>query len=371
MPMVAPSSYRPPPGLANGHLQTILPTVFRRVREINYRLERITTPDGDFLDLGWSTVGAGRIAVISHGLEGNIDRAYMKGMARALNRAGWDVLAWNFRGCSGEPNRLLRSYHSGATEDLETVLQHLFQNFHYTGVALVGFSMGGNLLLKYLGEQGRGVDRRICGAAAISVPCDLAGSSARISQPGNRIYLRRFLRMLREKIRAKMLLFPGRIDDRNFSAVRTFEDFDNRYTAPLHGFRDAADYYRSCSSLFFLKGIRVPTLLLNAANDPFLTPECFPRKIAADSRHLFLEIPASGGHVGFMLFNREGEFWSEKKTVAFLAHLDDQSQPVRKGAEPADGGRSEAAALAKDSQDINRSSRGTDGRTQGNFSENE
>lgn len=316
MPIVEPT-YRPPLGLGNGHVQTILPALFRHVPLITRTRERIATPDDDFLDLDWDTSpGADRVAIISHGLEGDSHNNYVQGMAAALQRAGWDTLAWNFRGCSGEPNRQLRSYHSGATEDLHAVVQRVLGTGRYQRVVLVGFSLGGNMTLKYLGETTP--DARVTHGVAFSVPCQLAASSHRLESLANRIYMRRFLRALSGKIRQKMTVFPGQVSDEGLDAMRTFREFDGAYTAPLHGFASAEDYWTRASSAAVLEQISIPTLLVNARNDPFLPEACFPWEAARKSRHFFLEAPRSGGHVGFMAFNPQGEYWSETRAVAFL-----------------------------------------------------
>ncbi|MBI3851723.1 MAG: alpha/beta fold hydrolase [Verrucomicrobia bacterium] len=318
MPIVAQSTYVPPPFLSNGHLQTLIPTLFRRVRGIVYQRERIVTPDGDFLDLDWAAKGSRRLAVIAHGLEGDSRRAYVLGMVSALVKSGWDAIVWNARGCSGEPNRQLRFTHSGATEDLETVVSHVISTRDHSEIALIGFSLGGNVTLKYLGERGKGVDSRIRKAVAFSVPCDLHAGSLKLAWPANQIYMRRFLLSLRQKIRAKMKMMPGKIDDRDYGQLRSFKDFDDRYTAPIHGFADAEDYWRKSGCKQFLKNVSIPTLLINARNDPFLAEPCYPVEVAAANPNLFLEMPASGGHVGFITFNHQGEYWSESRTVSFL-----------------------------------------------------
>ena len=244
MPLILRSSYVAPILFGNGHIQTLFPTLFRKVRGVQYQRERIHTPDDDFLDLDWSRVKAKRVAIISHGLEGNSDRAYILGMVRALNRSGWDALSWNVRGCSGEPNRKVRFYHSGATEDLQVVMQHVLDSREYTTIALVGFSLGGNMILKYLGERGPAAGSEIFGAVACSVPCDLHSSSLKMARLANRIYMKRFTCMLHEKIKTKMRIMPGKISDAGYHRIKTFKDFDDRYTAPLHGFLDAEDYWR-------------------------------------------------------------------------------------------------------------------------------
>jgi len=239
-------------------------------------------------------------------------------MVRALNRRGWDAMAVNFRGCGGQANARLRFYHSGDTDDLRAVIGHATGQRSYAGLALIGFSLGGNVVLKYLGETGASVHPLVRAAVTISAPCDLGPAAEAIGRPRNRLYMKRFLRMLHEKIRMKMEIFPGKIDDRDFHQIKDFRDFDERYTAPLHGFTGANDYWTKASSKPFLPNIAVPTLMISAADDPFLSPSCFPRKQAGGNSRLFLEIPQHGGHVGFVAFNPEGEYWSESRATAFL-----------------------------------------------------
>jgi len=288
---------------------------------VPYRRERISTPDGDFLDLNWAKKGSQRVAVLAHGLEGDSKRHYMLGMVNALSKRGWDAVAWNARGCSGEPNQVLRFTHSGATEDLQTVISHVTSAGDYSTIVLIGFSLGGNLTLKYLGERGRDLEPRIKAAAAFSVPCDLQSSSIQLAKPWNWIYMQRFLATLHDKIRAMMKKMPGKIDDRGYEQLRNFKDFDDRYTAPIHGFKDAEDYWRKCSCKPFLRDIQVPTLLVNARNDPFLADACYPIEEAKENPFLHVEIPSTGGHVGFSGFNSGGEYWSETRAVPFLDEM--------------------------------------------------
>lgn len=312
------SRFRPPAFLRDGHVQTILPAILPRRYRSEFERERLELGDGDFVDLDWCRAGHGRVAVLSHGLEGASRQGYIRGMADALQQAGWDVLAWNFRGCSGEPNRHLRFYHSGETADLGAVVEHAAAA--YPVVALVGFSLGGNVTLKYLGE-GRmpGVVRA---AAVVSVPLDLASSAHCLDHRwANRIYLLRFLRTMRMKIAAKSRQFPGRLDVAGLEAVASFREFDGRYTAPLHGFADAEDYWARCSARPLLPEIRIPTLVLNAANDPFLAPECFPVKEAAANPALYLEVPESGGHVGFLDLADGIRPWSEGRVAGFFEEV--------------------------------------------------
>jgi len=319
MPLI-PSGYQAPWFLRNGHVHTMHPVLWRRVGDVVYRRERLELDDGDFLDLDWSKVGGNKVVVVSHGLEGCSDAIYVKGMVRAFNRAGWDAVAWCFRGCSGEPNRLQRSYHSGATDDLWRVAEHAAHS-GYNRVGLVGFSLGGNVTLKLLGERGADVPPWLAGGVGISVPCDLRASAETMARQVNAIYMRRFLISLRAKLRAKQGRFPAAMDDTGFEQIRTFRQFDDRYTAPLHGFRDAEDYWARCSARFVLERVCCPALLLNAEDDPFLAPECFPRELASAHPLFHLEIPPHGGHVGFVGGGRcSDEYFSERRAVEFLLH---------------------------------------------------
>jgi len=318
VPVIAESSYRPPLFFSSPHMQTMYPTLFRKVQGVTYARTRIDTPDGDFLDLDCSSIGSSKVAVVLHGLEGDSGRGYVRGMVRTLNRNGWDAIAVNFRGCSGEPNRLPRMYHSGETGDLAHVVGTIMGEGRYAELALVGFSLGGNVILKYLGEQGSLIHPAIKRGVVFSVPCDLASCAVRLAESGNRLYLFRFMKMLREKIRMKKALMPDRIDDRGLDQVKTFAEFDEQYTAPLHGFRDAQDYWERSSSRQFLARIAVPTLLVTAADDPFVGPSCFPHGEARASAHFFLEVPRHGGHVGFVSFTPDREYWSERRATAFL-----------------------------------------------------
>lgn len=319
MPLIHNSTYRAPWFFRSAHLQTIYPSVIRQVPLITKERERIDTPDGDFLDLDWYRCHTSRkLVILTHGLEGSSHRAYIQGMARTFSNAGWNTFAWNFRGCSGEMNRKPQSYHSGATEELQTILDHVFNMDEFTEISLIGFSLGGNVTLKYLGERAQEVDTRIKSAVTFSVPCDLQSSSYRLERAENRLYMERFMLTLRKKIRLKMRRFPGKIKDRGLKEMRTFREFDNEYTAPLHGFKDAVDYWTQSSSKPYLPSIRIPTLLINAADDTFLPQDCYPTKAARESKFFHLEIPSHGGHVGFVTFSRSRTYWSERRALEFV-----------------------------------------------------
>ncbi|MGL4401888.1 MAG: YheT family hydrolase [Luteolibacter sp.] len=318
MPLIDESPYIAPTWLPGGHVQTIYPALFRRVAPVASRAERLELPDGDFIDLEWSGHTSSRLAILSHGLEADMKTGYIRGMAAALVRRGWDVLAWNFRGCGREPNRLLRMYHSGATEDLDSVVRHALKNHPADSVDLIGFSLGGNLTLKYLGECPVGLPPQLHRAVVFSVPCDLACSSRQLALPSNRIYMDRFLVAMRAKIRVKKAMFPDQLDLTGLDRIRTFQEFDDRFTAPIHGFRDAEDYWTRNSSRQFIPHLVLPTLLVNAANDPFLGPACFPHAEAEASSCFHFESPATGGHVGFPTFGNGGEYWPETRAAEFL-----------------------------------------------------
>jgi uncharacterized protein len=312
------STYKPPSLLWNGHLQTIVPSVFRKVQGINYQRERITTPDGDFLDLDWSEEQSDNLVVVSHGLEGNSTRHYVQGIIKAFNDIGWSAMGWNFRGCSGEINNKKTFYHSGATYDLDHVVSHVIKNKKYKKVALVGFSLGGNLTLKYLGEKGDSLPDEIIGATTFSVPLNLQSCAAEIDKRSNFIYNKRFLINLVKKIKDKSLLMPDELDASYCSNIKSLKEFDDLYTAPIHGFKDAEEYYQINSSMQFLKDITRPTLIINALNDPFLAPDCYPRELLENHLMVYLETPAEGGHCGFPLKNKNNLYYTDKRAVEFL-----------------------------------------------------
>ncbi|MCH7403001.1 YheT family hydrolase [Belliella kenyensis] len=315
MPLLKSSPYQNPKWLFNGHLQTIVPSIFRKINLLPFERERITTKDGDFIDLDWLRSGSEKLVIISHGLEGNSRRPYMVGMAHQFFKNNFDVLNWNFRGCSEEMNKKLIFYHSGATYDLKEVIDHASSG--YKEVFLIGFSLGGNLTLKYLGETDQ-INLKIKSATAISVPLHLESSCEKISSRENIIYARRFLKTLKEKITQKSLVFPNQLSPDKLRKIKTLKDFDDLYTGPIHGFDDAHDYYEKNSSLYFIEKIKVPTLILNAQNDPFLSPKCYPVNIGHSSTHLWMEFPKYGGHVGFSPRSRNEVYWSEKRAFEFI-----------------------------------------------------
>lgn len=317
MPYLRESSYRGNKWLKGSHLETIVPALFRKLN-IAYQRERLILADGDFLDLDFLRNRNSKLLVLFHGLEGSTSSSYIKGMAHKFFSQGWDVCCVNFRSCSGEPNQLLRSYHSGATEDVDAVMQYI-KPLGHTTLAAGGFSLGGNLLLKYLGEGKYAIPQNLIAAFSFSVPVDLAASAQQMSKPSNRIYMYRFLKSLRAKMVQKSIQFPGSVFTDGISSITSFAAFDDRYTAPLNGFKDSADYYATCNSLQFLPHIQLPTLLVNAVNDPFLTDSCFPTELAQHQPFLYFEAPKQGGHVGFSDGFPRGTYWSETRALNFIS----------------------------------------------------
>ena len=312
---VALPPYRPPLAFRSGHVQTLWPSLFRTVAGVEYRRQRLELPDGDFLDVDWLGRPAGAdVALVVHGLEGSSSRAYVRGMAKELHGRGWAVGAWNLRGCSGEPNRLPVAYHSGMTGDLGAVVDLALAQ-GAARVAVVGFSLGGNLTLKWLGEQGEAVDRRVIAGAGVSVPVDLAAASETMRAWSRRVYMKYFLQKLVGKLEEKAGRFEGTPDPAAARGMTSFAEFDGHFTAPVHGFASAEDYWERSSALPYLGRIAVPTLLLNALDDPFLAPSCFPSE-ADLGEHVRLAAPRYGGHVGFV--TAQGPFWSEAAVGTFL-----------------------------------------------------
>jgi len=313
-------NYQPGWWIRNRHFQSIYPALFRKLKDDLLVRERINTPDNDFLDLDWVKSNNKRLVILTHGLEGHSRRPYILGMAKAAHDANWDALAWNFRACSGEPNKHLPSYHSGATNDLECVIEHALTH-DYDEIALIGFSIGGNKTLIHLGKNSEKLAQQIIGAVVFSVPCDLVSTSENLARPVNKLYMKNFLTSLEQKLKQKKAHYPKEVDLTGFSKIKDFHAFDGKYTAPMHGFNSAEDYWRKSSSKQYIKAISRPTLMVSAVDDPFLTPECFPHEIVAKNKHVILETPKHGGHVGFIQFNKQKKYWSEQRAIDYLNSL--------------------------------------------------
>ncbi len=313
MPSLTNNSYKRPFPLCSGHLETIYPALFRKLSiPFSAQHERIFTPDSDFLDLFWYQNDSRKLVIIQHGLEGSADRPYILGMANCFLKQGFDALAWNYRSCGQEMNWTSKFYHSGATYDLDLVVRHAVPK--YDEIYLVGFSLGGNLTLKYLGESER--SKKIKKAVAVSAPLDLDKGVDNLLSRRGYIYQKRFVNNLTQKVKRKHELNPDQVSLTHLSKIKNVRDFDDYYTAPLHGYEDATDYYHKCSSRYFLSGIQVPTLILNAINDPILSPESLDHQLTKDLPNVTLETSKFGGHVGFARFDQEC-YWSESRAVSF------------------------------------------------------
>jgi uncharacterized protein len=321
------TQYSPAWWLPGAHAQTLWGKLFRREPLQPTVMERWDTPDGDFLDVhrlkAAASSPAARLLVL-HGLEGTIRSHYAQALLAEAHSRGWDADMLIFRSCGDELNRTRRFYHSGETTDLAFVIRRLREESPEQSLALVGVSLGGNVLLKYLGEQGIGLPEQVKAAAAISVPFDLARSSRYINQGFARVYQRHFLRSLREKAFGKLERFPDLIPRDRLAAMQTMNDFDNVITAPLHGFRDADDYYSQSSSLGWIGRISIPTLLLSAVDDPFLPPAVLDQVRAEAKRNPVLELdfPRHGGHAGFIsgLNPFRPKYYAERRACDFLAN---------------------------------------------------
>lgn len=287
-------------------MQTIYPSLFRKVK-VHYTRERITLPDGDFLTLDWVSNNSKKLVIVTHGLEGDSGRHYVTGMIRKFTQNGYDGLGWNCRSCGGEINLLPRFYHHGDAEDLRYVLNYAISKNKYEEVVLVGFSMGGSLTLRLAAEKPELLPKEVKRVVTASVPLDLPTSVVELNKPGKRFYMERFLKKLGKKIEIKSSMFPNHpiLNVEGYSKIRNFDEFDTRYTAPLHGYVDARDFYAKASVKPILKNIRIPALIVQSANDPFLSPPCLNLGDAVSNSNLKLVILKEGGHVGFMQHDSE------------------------------------------------------------------
>ena len=322
------TTYQPAWWVPGPHAHTLWGKLFRRTAPAATRTERWDTPDGDFVDVVRLDAAGGPAAprlLLMHGLEGTERSHYAQGMFGEARRRGWGMDLLVFRSCGGEPNRARRFYHSGETSDFALVLDRVARDFPDAPLGLVGVSLGGNVLLKLLGERGAALPAGVRGAAAVSVPYDLARGSRHIANGFSRVYEAHFLRSLRAKVQAKLARYPDLVPTAQVASVRTLYDFDDVVTAPVHGFRDAEDYYTQSSAIRWIEGVRVPTLLLSAVDDPFLPADVLDdvRAIAAGNPALHVEFVARGGHVGFVSGRLpwRSEYYAERRVGEFLAAL--------------------------------------------------
>lgn len=317
----AVSHYTAPRWLPGGHLQTIYAYAFRQTMNFTYRRERWETPDGDFIDLDWveplsQSTG---LVVLFHGMEGSSRSHYAICLMNELKGRGMRGVVVHLRGCSGEANRLARAYHSGDSSEIDWILRRFKERQPNIRLYAVGVSIAGNMLLKWLGEQGENVSNVIESAVAISVPVDLAIAARRLDSGWNKlIYTSRFLRSMKPKLLAKISAHGLPIDGRALRAISTFREIDDLYTAPIHGFKDATDYWQRSSSKPWLRRIRVPTLMIGARNDPFFPGDALPTTAEVSDR-VTLEFSQTGGHVGFVTGIFPGDLsWLPSRILRFF-----------------------------------------------------
>jgi predicted alpha/beta-fold hydrolase len=322
--MILQTPYAPPPRWQyNAHLQTIAPNRLRKKPPIAYTRSRIHTPDGAHLSLDWSKLPGNnhKLAILTHGLEGSSDRMYMLGMAHTFNDLGFDVLAWNTRSCDGAwvPNH--RLYFHGEIDDIHLVTTHACQQ-GYTQIVMVGFSMGASITLKYLGTHGANILPAIKAGVTFSCPAELGDCARYMDNPQNRIYKRLFLTTMKAKVQRIAAENPGiGLPVQKLKQVRSWYDFDDWFSAPLWNFTNADALYAAGSANRFVEGITVPTLLVNAANDPMLPLSCMPFGQAQSHQYFHFEQTAHGGHVGFSTRQSKLRMWSEIRAAAFVNEI--------------------------------------------------
>ena len=317
---VLESEYKPQFWGKKSFVSTVFSGLVRQVKGLDQNRERLELEDGDFIDLDWSFSNkpSNRVIILLHGLEGHAQRPYVTGPAKLFNNYGVDACAVNFRGCSGETNRLFRSYHSGATEDLEAVISHILEKDIYKEVYIKGISLGANMALKYAGERDE-LPKELKAIIAVSAPCSLKGSCDELLSLKNKHYAIRFLDHLKKKLKPKLSQFPEKMSIADFNSIKSLIDFDHVYTSKAHGFLDANDYYDKASSLQFLPNIKVPSLIINALNDSFLSAACYPVKEAKHNPKVYLEMPKYGGHVGFI--DKNNIYYNENRALQFVNQL--------------------------------------------------
>jgi predicted alpha/beta-fold hydrolase len=319
MPLLK-SDFAPTLPFKNGYFNTMYRPLF--MKDIcTYNRKRIPTWDADFIDLDFSFVGSKTLVLLIHGLEGSSESKYMASTSNHINRKGLDTVCFNLRSCSGEDNLLLATYHSGKTEDVDFVVQHLLNNYNYDNIIIVGFSLGGNLTLKYLGEYQPKLSEKVKGGIAISVPVDITSAEIEMDKFKNKLYIEIFFKTLKNKILEKAHKFPNyKLDKDKLFKATTFKHLESLYIVPIFGFKSPEDYWKKASSKPYLSKIDRPTLLINAKDDTFLSAACYPIKEALQSNNFYLEVSDYGGHCGFMSsFKPQENTWLEERIMRFIA----------------------------------------------------
>lgn len=316
------SDFIPTIPFRNGHFNTMYRPLFMK-DTVSYSRKRINTWDNDFIDLDFSKTGSNTLLLLIHGLEGSSESKYMTSHTKHFNKLGLDVVCFNLRGCSGEDNLLLPTYHSGKTEDVDFIVNYLLENYDYENLIIIGFSLGGNLTLKYLGEKGNKISSTIKGGIAVSVPIHIASAEKEMDKIKNKLYIEMFFKTMKNKVLEKAHKFPEyKLDKDKLFKASKFKHLEYLYTCPVFGFNNPEDYWEKASSKPFLLKTKVPTFLINATDDSFLSRECYPYKEAKKSDYFFFEEPKFGGHCGFMTsFKPKDNTWLEHRIERFIREI--------------------------------------------------
>ena len=319
--------YRPPLWLYNGHIHTFYASKYRVVSVPSYERERWTTPDKDFLDIDIHNQKSNKAIILSHGLEGSSRRPYMNGLANLFISKGYDVCAWNCRSCSGELNRNARLYNHGEIEDIEFVTTKLLNENKYSELILAGFSMGGAIIMNWLAKRASNIPAEVRAGIAISSPCDIKAASRGLEFGINKVYRNYFMKKLAIKIKAKAKQFPGWLDLTDIDQIKTWKEFDERFSAPLGNYENAEDFYFHCSTINRLDKVRKPLLLINAKDDPILSNSCYPTEAIRSSDSVHAIYPRKGGHVAF-IDPKENFTLAERYTYHFAEAILNDNQDL-------------------------------------------
>ena len=316
MPLVK-TNFIPTIPFRNSFFNTMYRFLFMTDKAV-YERKRVTTWDHDFIDLDFSFKNSKTLVLLIHGLEGSSQSNYMVTTSQELNTNGFDTVCMNLRGCSGEDNLLAKTYHSGKTDDVDFIIRHICYHYNYDNIILCGFSLGGNLILKYLGEYDT-IPKEVKGGVTISVPTDLTSSQAELNKPKNTLYMLAFIRTIKLKILEKAEKFPElNIDKEKLFKAKEFRDLEGQFIIPLFGFKSSEEYWIKASSKPYIPQIKHKTLLINAKDDTFLAPECYPIDEAKKSDFFYLMTPDYGGHVGFINSFKTENKWLEHQIVGFI-----------------------------------------------------
>ncbi len=312
------NQYRPPLLLNNAHIHTVFASKYRPSISLPFKRQRWQTPDKDFIDVDFLLTGSDKMAILGHGLEGNSGRPYITNTADLLHKNGWDVCAWNSRSCSGELNLQPKLYSHADTDDLQFIIEKMLsENKHIQHIALIGFSMGGAIILNYLGKKDHATPSAVKAAVAVSTPLDISTASMHLDTGLNRYYKNHFMDKLKEKIRLKAEQYPALLDTGKLDTIRNWKEFDEQFSAPLGGFEDAQEFYFHCSAKYRLHRIDTPTLIINSLDDPLLTEESYPVESIEENKYLTALYTKKGGHVAFLQRGQKQSF-AEETASSFI-----------------------------------------------------